>query len=968
MKKIILILAATGLFIESAFAIYPTVRNYTRQEANAGTQSWDIFQHPNNWMYFANNNGLIEYDGVEWKRLPISNYTNVRSLCYDWHDDRTYAGAFNEFGYYKRSIYGQLEFFSLKPKIDGPARDFNEVWKIVQSREFTFFQSDKAIFRMRNARVEPIIRIDHPYKIMQSGMAGETYLICTPEEGAMGLSGNLFVPLPGNDQLKGKHVCAILPYEGETLFVTSFDGVYVYNGESIRPIRLGLEAFMRDNQVFCATIKESRLALGTVRNGLVVADLKTGERVFVNAKSGLQNNTVLSICFDRQSNLWLGLDRGIDHVVLNSQVYDLFGNNSEYGAGYTSAVKGNRLYLGTNQGLYVTAYPANTSPERFQARLVDHLVGQVWSLQELDRTLFCTTDRGTYIIRGDHAERINGVAGAWKLIELKAHPGYILGSSYDGFFLLKKVNGGWVYSHLLKGFDDYGGMFEEDAQGHIWFSHWMKGVYKLTFNARLDSFRRVELFQGDKVLPQRNNVLVKIKDEVVISCDGNFHRYNPLTGKLQAADEFDALFGFHRRSLRLTETPSGDLWCVSPGYFSLARKQPDGSFQPDTTSYSYLKGKLIIGFEHFNSIDSTRTLVSTEDGFSWIDPNLKLPNDSLAYPFRVSIKRMFVTNDGDSLAGGYQRLQTTIPRLAYKYNSIRFEFVAPEYRDQKAVNYSYMLEGYDDEWSAWSPVQSKEYTNLPYGAYTFRVRAQNLLDAETSTTFYQLEILPPWYLTPLAFGIYGVLSAGLLVLLYFYIRKLSERLAREIAIRKEREIKEQQERFLAEAAEREREIMELKNQQLEYDLRTKSRELANSTMNLMRKNEILLDLNIDIERILTDLKLPDSARAIVLTQTRLRTMQTEIKQNIERDDNWNKFAENFDMIYENFLKRLKLQFPFLTNCDLKICAYLKMELTSKEIAPLLNMSYRSVEMSRYRLRKKMVLNRSINLTEFLQKF
>ena len=184
-------------------------------------------------------------------------------------------------------------------------------------------------------------------------------------------------------------------------------------------------------------------------------------------------------------------------------------------------------------------------------------------------------------------------------------------------------------------------------------------------------------------------------------------------------------------------------------------------------------------------------------------------------------------------------------------------------------------------------------------------------------------------------------------------------------IQKEKEMQEREEVFMAENKEKEKEIIALKNQKLQYELRHKSQELASSTMNVIRKNEILSEISQKIEKIVSDLSNKDE---LVSTKKHLQKIQQDIKLNIERDDNWKKFEENFDMIYENYLKRLKEKYPSLTVSDKKLCAYLKMGLSSKDIAPLLDMSFRGVEMSRYRLRKKLNLTRDDNLSDFTQNF
>jgi ligand-binding sensor domain-containing protein len=966
MKKNIFVLFIFLSLSEVVFAIYPSIRNFSRKESNAGTQNWDIIQHRNDWMYFANNTGLLEYDGYHWNRYPIANYTNVRSLYYDEEEDKIYAGAFNEFGYYRRDACGLLKYNSLVNRLETSDMNFNEIWHIYKSGDSFFFQGDWEIFRMRDGKIK---KISFPHKIESSGLVHDVLFLSTLEDGVMTLTGDLSIPLPGGEQLKGKKVRSILPFDVQNvLFVTALHGMYIYNGVDVVPYNTDVDRFLRENQVFCAEIRDSKLAIGTVRNGVVVKDLKTNETTYANVDAGLQNNTILSLAFDCLGNLWLGLDKGIDYLMINSPIYNLFGNNRLYGSGYCSLIKGNKLYLGTNQGLYVTSFPVLTSPEPFKMQLLKGMSGQVWCLTEIDQTLFCGTDQGAFMIKGDEVKKIPVVTGTWKLIELKSRPGYILGSSYKGFFLLKKINNQWEYSGEVKGFGEQGGMFEEDEQGNIWFSHWMKGVYKLTFNSEADHFS-VESIDAQKGLPvSKNNVLVKIDDEIIISSEGGILRYDSLSDQMVHAEKYETLFGVHPYSLHLLKMPSEDIWCVSSSYFAVACKQENGEYRVDVSSFSYLKNKLIFGFQNFTFIDNSNVLVSTEDGFSWLNLSIARKAEKFKTPFQVAVKNVFITNERDSLVSGFSSSPAEINTFKYTQNSIRLEFVAPEYRDERAITYSYILENYDTDWSDYTATNTKEYTKLPKGNYTFRIRARNLLESETAETFYSFTILPPWYESAFFIIVYAFIILILLILLVLYVKRKSEEGARKMEIRKEKEMEEKEKIFKSDAKAKEKEIVALKNQKLQYELRHKSQELANSTMNVIRKNEILLEMNNNIEKIYAEIDKSDTSKAVTAIRTRLRNMQQEIKQNIERDDNWKKFAENFDMIYENYLKRLKEQFPALSKSDLKLCAYLKMGLNSKDIAPLMNMSFRSVEMCRYRLRKKLDLIREVNLTDFLQNF
>lgn len=964
MKTILLFLSL--LFVHNAaYSIYPIVRNFSKTHYKAGTQNWDIVQNPGGCMYFANNNGVLEFDGKDWATYPIDNYTNVRSVFYDTESKLLYAGAFNEFGYYQLDKHGTVVYHSLIQDF-ASVSDISEIWKIFKLEHSFYLQSNRDVYKYNKDTVH-VFHFNH--KIDCSAVVHNSLLVSNQEEGPMILTGNSFMSLPNSEALIGKKVCAILPYKDKNmLFVTDFHGVYLYDGKYLEPWITDIDPFLKQDQVFCAATDGKSIAFGTVANGLFVKNLIDNSTMNVNTFSGLQNNTVLSMAFDCAGNLWLGLDKGIDYVVINTPEFSLFGSENLYGSGYTSLVHQDKLYLGTNQGLYYMDYPLHNQQQE-TVKYVKGLKGQVWYLTEIDNTLFCGHDRGTFIVKGDRAEPIPHINGTWKLERMKNHRDYILGCSYDGLFFLQKRNERWVFSHYLKGFKESSGIFAEDNDGTIWMSHWMKGLFRLTLNAQLDSVLNVEYFAEERGFPtSRNNQVNKFRNRIVFSSDAGFYKFDLTKNKAVPFNELNKLFSKPPVAAHLYESPYGDLFFMSGELQAVAFRNSDQTYTLDSISLNFLQDKRIFGFENMNCIDRDNLLFSTENGFSWINLAKVRAGEKKESSGGIFIKNVYLTNNNkDSLVYGSRgnHREENIVEFPFKHNSLRFEYVVPEYAKEDAVEYSYFLENYDKGWSSYSMTCVKEYTKLPQGTYQFHVRAKNRFRPEVTETTYHFEILPPWYLSPLAYGLYLILLGLIVWLLVRFINIRSRRKAHEVEIRKEEEMKEQQLRFEEDAREREKEIVMLRNQTLEYNLRHKSQDLATSTMNLIRKNEMLLKIKEDLDKMQTYVSSKeDNVKVIKL----LSKVQKDIRENIEHDDDWQKFEHNFDMVYEDYLKRLGERFPQLTVGDKRLCAYLKMDLCSKDIAPLLNMSVRSVEMARYRLRKKMELSRDINLTDFLQHF
>lgn len=957
-----LLILLSVLNLAQSFAVHPLVRNFRRESYKSGPQNWDIAHDKMNVVYFANNDGLLEFDGVRWSTYPVNNLSVLRSvLCTS--ENRIYTGASNEFGYYQSTRDGKLKYNSLVGYLPDEFKNFNEVWNILEAGKFIYFQSDWFIFRYDG---DTVICFPFRNKICASAYISNVLFIASIEEGIYTLNGDLFIKIQGSELIQNKKVVSILPYKnGEIMFITSFNGVFIFDGVSIVPFKTEMDDFLMSNQVFTAATDGKQIAYGTVRMGIVVQNVFDKSVTYVNTRSGLQNNTVLSISFDNHRNLWLGLDKGIDYVLLNTPFKNIFGTNDYLGAGYTSLLKKDILYLGTNQGLYTTSYPIPESYLPLDIKKVEGIKGQVWCLADIDNTVFCGNDHGTFIISESGIEPILGIHGTWVLKQLRKNPDMILGCSYQGLYILKKTSGKWKLSHFLKGEFNYSGpIIEEDDDGTIWFGHWLKGIFHLQFNSSVDSIIKIDLYDADRGFTiSPNNSLFRVDNEIIFSSDHGLYVYNRDKDRMEQCDKWNKIFVSPPFHMRLHQSPGGDVWCVSSEFAGIAKKTDNGDYLIDSVTFKLLQPKLILGFEHFGFIGDNKIIIANEDGFYWVDSNFEVIRD---YKFNVFLRNVLSVDKVHSERETGKIWNNNISdTFSKKQSSLRFEFVAPEFRNSDMVKYSTKLQNYDESWSDFSLDNIREYTHLPKGHYVFMVRAYNVLESSIAECKYELDIMPAWFETRFAYVIYVLFLLFTIGGSVFWVDSRIKLGAKKMERQKELEIMEQKLQFEAITNEKKREIKELKKQNLQYELRHKSQELANSTMNLIRKNEILIDISENITEVAKDIDSNADRNKILSSLNQIGRM---IHDNISADNNWKKFEENYDIVYENFLKRLEESFPELNVCEKRICAYLKMGLTSKDIAPLINMSVRSVEMSRYRMRKKMKLGSYSNLGNFLQKF
>lgn len=348
-SKLLVILLGIGISATAYASWSPIIRHFTPKNYGAGTQNWDMAEQANGWMYVANNYGLLETDGCHWNLYGISNSTALRAITID-KDGNIYVGGTDEFGVFSGDSLGGLRYQALSTHIPERYRKFGEVWRLQIADDKLYVQTRHYIFVYTEENIEVL----DPGAIIYESLVWEGNLYVATSRDIFVQSGGRLHALRGAEALHNSVVCGLLPYGSEGMLIaTDLHGLYLYDGESIHRFYTEADSYITKNQLYNIALSQNKMALGTVQGGVVLADLDGKHCEYITREEGLQNNTILSLLFDSQQNLWMGLDNGID--VVNTQNPVLFYRDSyvDYGSGYTSYEHNDKLYLGTNQGLYV---------------------------------------------------------------------------------------------------------------------------------------------------------------------------------------------------------------------------------------------------------------------------------------------------------------------------------------------------------------------------------------------------------------------------------------------------------------------------------------------------------------------------------------------------------------------------------------------------------------------------------------
>lgn len=403
-----------------------------------------------------------------------------------------------------------------------------------------------------------------------------------------------------------------------------------------------------------------------------------------------------------------------------------------------------------------------------------------------------------------------------------------------------------------------------------------------------------------------------------------------------------------------------NIWYVADGRLKVLRYDTAEKKYYRIEHETFLRESLIENFEDVYFCNQGQIVAGTEEGFSLIRLDNQPPYRS---PFTLQIRKVYMTGQRDSLVYGrsysYDDSPVIIP---YAYNSLRIEYSANNYSKMQTVLYSYKLSNGSEEgeWSEYSENTKKEFTGLHEGKYIFSVKLFTDKDTAPIVTSFAFEVLPPWYRTWWSYLAYSI--ALVLLLYYMYYRIAASR--KHLLMQKELELYRQKQAFEEVSDLKDKKIDSLKEANLQAELQHKSEELVCTTLNIVRKNEMLMDIKKEV------LGISHAVGEENLVALRRKTLRLlgQIETNIEHDGDLQAFQTTFDSVHHNFFSRLEEAYPELSNKEKLLCAYIKMNLLSKEIAPLMNISLRGVEISRYRLRKKLALGEGENLAEFLQKF
>lgn len=820
------------------------IRNYLPKEYNGFSQMWDATQDKNGLMYFAGSTNVFVYDGTTFDAIPVKLGSAIRQIFIDSTDGTVYIGSVGDFGYLENdSKTGQQHFVSLISALSPTQREFLDVWAIAKVGNKIYFQSSERIFVCAEKKIIDIIEPSQGNSFAIMFEVGGRLYVRQRNVGLMEIRNDQLAMTPGGERFAVTRIPGMMRWNGnQNLIVTADSGFVLMHTSGIMKDLFSPAAtddyMLYSGALGCTWVNDSTFAVNS-RSGLAFYNTNLELIEIIDKASGLPNQAISSVFVDQQKNIWLTHSYGLSMICYNTPIL-YFGQERGY-SGLLECMTRYRhtIYIATSEGLFRQKNETTDLRPLFER---DERIPktEVWDLVVIDSFLFVATSRGLYYVYGDQISQLN-YNYSNRVFPSKAS-NEIVAMEKGGLSIYHThgLNSPELVQHYSTPGVDFinGGHSDTSANGNraMWFAdRFLRGV-RFEFNIH-DTSYTLNIYDTVNGLPQEAMFPIQFENEMYFLTVDSTYRYVPSLDKpgskcfVPAPEIFTRLLAGDVSGLKYRFDQRTFL--RNKGYATVIGNNPGGSFLYNTFNAAPFMGT-----------NPMRNMYSEPGGVVWIISEewiarLNTQQEiSADVPYNTVVRSVTIGNDSLIYSGDALHFTRGEP-LPFLYNSITFNFSALFYEYENNTHYFYKLEGYDTTWYESKNLREKSYTNLPEGTYTFHVKAINPYRRNGNESTYTFTILPPWYRTTLAYGLYGI---GFIASIFISVRLSARRL------------RKQKERLELIVHERTAEVVEQKSQieSQKIDLEAAYTGIQDSIHYSQRIQHAILPTSEDIIRIVPD--------------------------------------------------------------------------------------------------------------------
>ncbi len=748
----------------------PFLHNFSPKEYDSHPQNWVVTQDARGIIFIANTAGLLEYDGVTWRRHELFENLTVASLAID-RQGTLFLGGRGEFGYLQPDSSGLLAYISLTRHLPENANKVKMVWETCATTHGVYFRTGRRIFRWNGSGIKTW---ETKTSFGYLAAVRDTVFVVEKGVGLQTLINDSLQLIPGGERFANTILYVILPFDDKSkVFLGArTEGIYVYDGRHLQRFKTEVDGFFSRNQLYHGVKlsgPETRWALATTRGGLVVLDGQGRIRQQLDKRRGLPDNKIHFVFEDRQGALWLSLNNGISRVEISSP-FSLFDQRLGIeGTPHTMTRHQGTLFVGSNRGLFHLTeangvsgqMQDNTARQLFKP--VAGIAGQVWSLHSTNDLLIVGAARAIYSVKKNKVAVIAALPVATYCFFQPQGRDLLFAGARNGLTVLERKNGAWRMTGKIEGISEDIRTIAASRDGNLWLGTAFQGLVQVKVDKQSPLNSTVQKYVREHGLPQGMAYAYAIDGEVKIGTYHGLYSFNMARQKFIPDSTLGIFLADSTLTInRLAQDESGVIWVMAGAKKSRFYRGifTNGRYIWENTPFQRLVDVNFV-MDIFPEKNGAVWLVGRDEEIYRFDASF---TSAATKDFPAHVRRLSAI-PGDSLIwGGLYFPNETAPAivsvLPFQNNSLRFEYAASSYDATSANRYQIKLGGYDQDFLPWTSETKKDYTGLPAGQYTFRVRAKNIYGHESREGKISFIILSPWYQSWWAYLFYTFLSVA----------------------------------------------------------------------------------------------------------------------------------------------------------------------------------------------------------------
>lgn len=740
----------------------PYLVNFPPSVYEGFSQNWAVIQSNQGWIYFGNGDGVLEFDGVSWRLIPVANRTVVRSLAKD-STGTLFVGATHEMGYLASDSMGHLQYVSLLDHLPADNRNFGQVLDTEATPEGVYFHTRNQLFRWDGKTFTSWE--DHHFSF--TGWVNGAYYFADEERGTYVVAGDSLQLVIPAAQLAPNRIRHFLPYSAQEILICLDEGPFMrFDGEELQPLDGSINRYLNGTRIVNAqALSDTTYAYATYEKGLIIADRDGRILQIVNEESGLNTNLIFDVWQGMQGGLWLAMDNGAARVESISPLSNFDTRNGLEGPVNGLIRHRGSLYAATGLGIFrLNSRISGDISARFE--LVDQqLQIQGFSFLAIEEDLLIASGSGLFLIRDNQIEKINEMRTSL-LYQSPYFPDRVYVGKADGLGLIERVAGEWITRGNIAGLEEDTRRLYESAPNRLWGGLHAGGIVRLDLNDKNGPLpiAKITRFLEADGLPSGYVTMRKMRGKLTFRRNSDMYQFDPEISRFERDTGFAGLVGIPDEILSPDfEDKWGNIWLLekqATGAWQrrVARLQPDSAYKLEAINSQRM------------TQDADWVLYPEGDSILWYggtDGVVRTLLDSIEpadIPYAAAVRRVSVKGDSIVFGGGLSQAE---PIFEYASNAMRFEYAAATFDAMETTRFQFLLEGFDPDWSDWTHETRRDYTNLPEGNYRFRVRAVNVYGRISEEGVFAFVLLPPWYRSWWAYGLYAI---GAIFLIWGIIR------------------------------------------------------------------------------------------------------------------------------------------------------------------------------------------------------